>query len=75
MCEIYEVHNSGQEYRVHHIHHMHYHRYDFFFQQSEEMVFTNTEPRTISDVKTSIHNPDGSLANLDLNSSKVMIST
>ncbi len=44
---------------------------DFFFQQSEEMVFTNTEPRTISDVKTSIHNPDGSLANLDLNSSVI----
>jgi len=41
---------------------------DFFFQQSEEMVFTNTQDRTISDIKTSVHNPDGSLANLDGNS-------
>ncbi len=41
---------------------------DFFFQQSEEMIFTNTEDRVITDIKTSVHNPDGSLANLDGNS-------
>mgnify|MGYP003656880168 CR=1 FL=1 len=42
---------------------------DFFFQQSSELVFTNTIPRTINMIKTSIHDPDGRLANVDKNSS------
>jgi hypothetical protein len=42
---------------------------DFFFQQSSDLIFTNTTKRTITSITTSIHDPDGRLARVDKNSS------
>ena len=41
---------------------------DFFFQQSSDLIFTNTTKRTITSITTSIHDPDGRLARVDKNS-------
>ena len=41
---------------------------DFYFQAENELIFTITNPKTITDIKTSIHNPDGSFAQLNLDS-------
>ena len=39
---------------------------DFFFQESpSDLVFTNTIPRTITDVSISIHDPSGQFARVD----------
>ena len=35
---------------------------DFYFQGSSQMEFTNTKARTLSEITTSIHNPDMTLA-------------
>ena len=42
---------------------------DFFTQESSQLTFTNTVPRVISSIRTSIHDPDGTFADVDLNSS------
>ena len=39
---------------------------DFFFQENpSDLVFTNTIPRTLTDVKISIHDPSGQFARVD----------
>ena len=41
---------------------------DYYFQTSVKNVFTITKPYTITDITTSIHDPDMSLARVDKNS-------
>ena len=41
---------------------------DFFFQQSSDLIFTNTTKRVITSIATSIHDPDGRLSRVDQNS-------
>ena len=41
---------------------------DYYFQQDNELNFTITNPKTITDITTSIHNPDGSFAQLNRDS-------
>lgn len=39
---------------------------DFFFQENpSDLIFTNTIPRTITDIKISIHDPSGQFARVD----------
>ena len=42
---------------------------DFYTAESSQLTFTNTEKRVITQIKTSIHDPDGSFADVDLNTS------
>jgi len=44
---------------------------DFYSTESEGVEFTATKSYVISDITTSIHNPDGSLATVDDNSSVI----
>jgi hypothetical protein len=44
---------------------------DFYFQGASQMEFTNTKARTMTEITTSIHNPDMSLANLSNHSAIV----
>ena len=38
---------------------------DFYFQSSSQLEFTITEPRMLTEISTSIHNPDMTLASVD----------
>ena len=42
---------------------------DYYTEQTGQLTFTNTEPRVISSIKTSIHDPDGTYADCGLKSS------
>ena len=42
---------------------------DFYTQESSQLLFTNTVPRVITSIRSSIHDPDGTFADVDLNSS------
>ena len=44
---------------------------DFFTQESSQLTFTNTEPRVITSIRTSIHDPNGTFADVDNNSSVI----
>ena len=44
---------------------------DFYTQESSQLLFTNTVPRVITSIRTSIHDPDGTFADVDLNSSVI----
>ena len=41
---------------------------DFYFMNDSSVTFTLTKPKTITEITTSIHLPDGSLARIDGNS-------
>ena len=41
---------------------------DYYFQQDNELNFTITNPKTITEITTSIHDPDGSFAKLNRDS-------
>ena len=41
---------------------------DYYFQQDNELTFTITNPKTITEITTSIHDPDGSFAQLNRDS-------
>ncbi len=41
---------------------------DYYFQQDNELQFTITNPKTITEITTSIHDPDGSFAQLNKDS-------
>jgi len=41
---------------------------DYYFQQDNPLSFTITNPKTITDITTSIHDPDGSFAQLNRDS-------
>ena len=41
---------------------------DYYFQESNDLVFTITNEKTISDITTSIHEPDGSFAQINRDS-------
>jgi hypothetical protein len=42
---------------------------DFYTEQNPQLVFTNTQPRVITSIKTSIHDPSGTYADCGLNTS------
>ena len=42
---------------------------DFFFQSESQTEFTITKPYTLTSVKTSVHNPDFTLASVSPNTS------
>ena len=44
---------------------------DYFFGNPSDLVFTITKPTQISDITTSIHDPDGEYSNVDLTSSVI----
>lgn len=44
---------------------------DFYSAEFNMLSFTNTEKRVITQIKTSIHDPDGSFARVDLSSSVI----
>ncbi len=44
---------------------------DFYSQQDNQIVFTNTEKRVITSIKTSVHDPDGSYSKVNKNSSVI----
>jgi len=44
---------------------------DFYSSEGQQVVFTNTQKRVITQIKTSIHDPDGSYAKVDKSSSVI----
>ncbi len=44
---------------------------DFYSSESQQLVFTNTEKRVITSIKTSIHDPDGSYSKVNQSSSVI----
>ena len=44
---------------------------DFYSQQDNQITFTNTMKRVITSIKTSVHDPDGSYAKVNKNSSVI----
>jgi hypothetical protein len=44
---------------------------DFYSSEGSQVVFTNTQKRVITQIKTSIHDPDGSYAKVDKSSSVI----
>ena len=44
---------------------------DFYSAEFNMLAFTNTEKRVLTQIKTSIHDPDGSFARVDLSSSVI----
>ena len=44
---------------------------DFYSQESTQTVFTNTQKRVITQIKTSIHDPDGSYSKVNKSSSVI----
>ena len=44
---------------------------DFYSSESQQLIFTNTQKRVITQIKTSIHDPDGSYAKVNKSSSVI----
>ena len=44
---------------------------DFYFQADNPLKFTITNPKTITEIRTSIHDPDGRLSNVSLDSAVI----
>lgn len=44
---------------------------DFYSSESQQLVFTNTEKRVITSIKTSVHDPDGSYSKVNKSSSVI----
>ena len=44
---------------------------DFYSSEGQQVIFTNTQKRVITQIKTSIHDPDGSYAKVDKSSSVI----
>jgi|TARA_S200002703_G_scaffold8023_1_gene8253 hypothetical protein len=44
---------------------------DFYSSESQQLIFTNTQKRVITQIKTSVHDPDGSYAKVNKSSSVI----
>ena len=63
--------DSGQNFNVAAIIDKQYSGGDFFFFTANAIDFTITKPITLTKIETSIHDPDGSFANVDSDSSVI----